>query len=72
MQTVYNAWASSEIICTWFLREAVYSSANGIVRDKNENTEKGDSYSWKWHNWDGQEEGKVVQANGKDFIQFTF
>ncbi|MFD0964213.1 SRPBCC family protein [Pseudofulvibacter geojedonensis] len=72
IQTVYNAWASSEIICTWFLREAVFTDTNGKPRKQNENTEKGDSYSWKWHNWDGEEKGTILEANGKDKLVFSF
>lgn len=72
MQTVYNAWASSGIVCTWFLREAVFKDANKVIRAKTENTQKGDTYSWKWHNWDGEEKGTILEANGKDKLVFSF
>jgi hypothetical protein len=29
-------------------------------------------YTWYWHNWDGKEEGKILEANGVDFIEFYF
>lgn len=72
MEKLYWCWGTSEGIESWFLQKAIYTSANGEKRKPNENIQAGDSYVWKWHNWDGQEEGKVLKANGKDFIEITF
>ena len=33
---------------------------------------EGSSYTWRWYNWDGQEDGEVLMANGKDQLEFTF
>ena len=47
-----------------------------LLRVKSENPMKliqsGDSYTWKWHNWDGQENGKVLTTNGSDFMEISF
>ncbi|MBT8282238.1 MAG: hypothetical protein KJO86_00750, partial [Muriicola sp.] len=47
---VYHCWATQEGICSWFLREASYKNAAGIVRAPRQEIEKGDSYTWQWHN----------------------
>ncbi len=31
-----------------------------------------DSYTWMWHNWDGQEEGTILEVKENEFIQFSF
>jgi uncharacterized protein YndB with AHSA1/START domain len=69
---LYLYWATTQGICSWFLRNASYTSAEGILRPIDETISAGDSYVWEWHNWNGQESGKVLQANGTDFIEFTF
>ena len=30
------------------------------------------TYAWQWHTYDLTEHGKINQANGTDFFQFTF
>jgi hypothetical protein len=69
---LYWCWATTQGICSWFLRRASYTSSKGILRSKNETISAGDAYVWEWHNWNGQESGKVIQANGIDFIELTF
>ena len=72
MEKLYWCWGTSEGICSWFLRRADYTSAEGIQRDPGEQVQAGDTYTWEWHNWDGQENGTVLQANGKDFMEISF
>lgn len=71
-ERVYKSWATSEAICEWFLREAVYKDDNGALRLPSATIQKNDSYSWKWHNWDGEEKGIILEANGDDYIAFSF
>ena len=71
-EKLYACWATPKGICSWFLLEARYSSADGKQRVPEEQIQPGDRYTWKWHNWNGQEEGQIVQANGKDFLEFSF
>lgn len=72
VEKLYWCWATSEGICTWFLRNAKYVKKNGTRRNVGENFQKGDQYEWEWNNWDGQEKGEILKANGKDSVEFSF
>ncbi|WP_299532989.1 SRPBCC domain-containing protein [Ulvibacterium sp.] len=71
-QKLYWCWATSEGICSWFLREAEYISPEGQPRKAEASMQTGDDYIWGWHNWDALEKGKVMQANGSDFLEISF
>jgi len=71
LETVYRCWATKTEIENWFLEKAAYSSSDKH-REPDEPVQKGDHFSWKWNNWDFTEEGEILDANGKDFISFTF
>lgn len=72
MEKLYWCWGTSEGITSWFLDQAHYVSPDGQDRNPEENFQAGDGYTWKWHNWDGEEKGKVLQANGVDHVEMTF
>lgn len=69
---LYHLWATEEGITSWFLREAVFKTHDGERRKGSEFIANDDTYTWKWHNWDGEAKGKITQANGKDYIEFSF
>ena len=69
---LYKLWATKKGITSWFLRDALYTTLRGDKRKPEEYIEKGDLYSWYWHNWDGKEAGTVIEANGKDYIKISF
>lgn len=69
---VYRAWSIPANLTRWFLEEADYWTADKRKRADTEEISAGDRHIWKWHNWDLTEEGKVLKANGKDAISFTF
>jgi uncharacterized protein YndB with AHSA1/START domain len=71
IQQLYDAWAKPSAIETWFLRDATYTEG-GNSTDKNNLIEKGHLYAWQWFGYDVTEHGKITEANGKDFFQFTF
>ncbi len=71
LQKLYWCWASQEGLESWFLREALFKR-DEVPLDYGEYVSPGDNFAWRWHNWDGQEDGKVMSTNGKDFIQYTF
>lgn len=71
IEKLYWCWGTESGLTSWFLKEANFSREH-FTMDYGEYVKPGDKFVWKWHNWEGQEEGKVVEANGKDFIQFTF
>ncbi len=70
-EEVYKAWTTKARIQQWFLELADYSG-NGQPRRPDEPFVLGDDFSWKWHNWDFREEGKILKANGIDHFSFTF
>jgi len=72
IKKLYWCWATSQGISKWFLKKASYLTIGGDTRPPIEQLAKGDSYIWEWHNWDGKEEGKILAANGEDFLEFTF
>lgn len=72
VKTLYWCWATEEGITSWFLREAHYVSIEGTNRNATDPIQNGDRYTWKWHNWNGQESGSILQTNGKDFLEFSF
>ncbi|NNG10390.1 MAG: SRPBCC domain-containing protein [Arenibacter sp.] len=72
IKKLYWCWATSQGISKWFLKKASYLTIAGDTRPPIEQLAKGDSYIWEWHNWDGKEEGKILAANGEDFLEFTF
>jgi hypothetical protein len=58
----------------WFLRSAIFKTAGGRQRDKNEAIEKGDHYRLTWfgYNETSAEENEILFSNGKDEFQFGF
>jgi uncharacterized protein YndB with AHSA1/START domain len=71
IEKLYWCWATEEGFKSWFLREAIFERENDRV-NANEYIKPDDKYTWKWHNWDGQEEGKVIEANGRDKVVLSF
>lgn len=72
IEKIYECWTTVRGIKSWFLSDASYTDGSGNERNDEETIQKGDRYVWKWHNWNGKEEGTILEANGKDFINFTF
>ena len=69
---VYRCWATRHKLEKWFLRKAKFVSTDGNERASKEFIQSGDSYTWEWHNWDGQEKGEILEANGTNRIVFSF
>lgn len=72
LASVYNAWTKSEELEKWFLSKAVFSSADGKRVPGSANVTIGSKYEWNWFAQNYFEAGKVTQANGTDFFEFTF
>ena len=72
LEKLYGCWATQEGICSWFLREAVYRTEDGKQRGPDEKIQVGDRYTWRWFNWDGEESGEILEANGNDTLTFSF
>ena len=71
IEDLYALWATPKGVCSWFLSEAFHIRGSQSL-ELNEFAKSGDTFEWKWHNWDGKETGEIVEANNKDYIAFTF
>lgn len=72
LSEIYNAWTKAADLEQWFLSEANFEDQKKNTLSKNVNVEKGAHYTWNWYLFENAEQGKFTEANGKDFIQFTF
>lgn len=72
LENIYNAWTKQEEIEKWFLSKAEYFDQNKNKIAASENIKAGNTYNWNWFIQEYKESGKILDANGKDFIQFTF
>lgn len=72
LSDIYTAWTKASAIEKWFLSKAVFMDTNEKPISKEAQLEKGYTYQWNWYLYDETECGKITEANGKDFIQFTF
>lgn len=72
LSDIYNAWTTSSEIEKWFLSKAIFTNLNETPIPKDKPIKKGFAYEWSWYLYETTEHGKITEANGKDFIQFTF
>ncbi len=71
VEKLYKLWATKSGITSWFLKDAKYIR-NGMPLNANDFIKSGDTYTWYWYNWDGKENGQILETNGKDYIAFSF
>jgi len=71
IEKLFWCWSTQEGICSWFLKNTVYER-NGKEIDSQTTIQSGDLYTWMWHNWDGQEEGKIIDVKKNEFVKFSF
>jgi uncharacterized protein YndB with AHSA1/START domain len=71
---IYRAWTTQAGLEKWFLRSAEFTKPDQSHRGKDYQVQKGDTYTWLWFGYtdDVNETGKILEANGKDHLQFTF
>lgn len=67
LETMYKAWTKSTEIEKWFLETCKYTNTK-----PDQNVSSACEYEWTWYLYDELEKGKITQANGKDFFQFSF
>ena len=74
LRTLYLAWATPGGLEKWFLRKANFYTVPMRLRAFDEQISKEDTYTWYWHGYDNsvQQNGSVIEANGQDFLKFTF
>lgn len=71
LSSLFKLWTTEKGITSWFLSDAEYLR-NGTKISYEETIQAGDTYTWKWHNWDGKEEGRVLEIKENEFVKFTF
>ena len=73
-QDIYAAWSTRRGLERWFLRVAEFAKPDNTLRDDIDAIAKGDAYRWLWYGYDDSvaEKGTILDANGKDFLRFTF
>jgi len=71
IEKLYWCWATEEGICTWFLRNAEYKRNGNTILSK-DFVKANDTYTWMWHNWDGKEDGKILEVKKNEFVRFSF
>jgi len=74
IRSLYESWATTEGIEKWFLRKANFYTVPLRLREPEEFILKEDTYEWYWYGYDDSfsEKGQILEANGTDFIKFTF
>jgi uncharacterized protein YndB with AHSA1/START domain len=72
MEDIYNAWCKSSELEKWFLKSATYYNNEKKSIGPDEPCQTGYFYSWSWYLHDAVENGKIILANGRDRVQFTF
>ncbi len=72
LSEIYDAWSKASEIEKWFLSSARFYDLSGNIIEKSTAVADGYSYEWEWFLYDVIEKGKITEANGKDFMQFTF
>ena len=72
IKKLYKLWSTEKGITSWFLSKAEFRNGNGKKRSETDSINTGDTYTWYWHNWDGKADGTILQANGKNYIEFSF
>ena len=73
-KTILNAWTTPSGLKEWFLREALFTTPEGKLRDKNEKVQVNDSYRWKWHGYPDSvvEQGEILEPKEDELIRFRF
>ncbi len=71
---IYNAWATQQGLEKWFLRSAIFTSADNAQSNTASQVQPGDTYAWLWHGYDDAttEYGKILEANGTNYLKFVF
>lgn len=72
MNDVYRAWTSSGELERWFAKKATFFGPDRQVMPPGEVAGTGSKYQWSYYLQDEVENGKIWEANGKDFVAFSF
>jgi uncharacterized protein YndB with AHSA1/START domain len=68
---IYDAWTKGAELEKWFLQKATFYNSDKALSAE-ANADAGSTYEWFWYLYEDSMKGKITEANGKDFLQFTF
>jgi uncharacterized protein YndB with AHSA1/START domain len=73
-QKIYDFWAIPENLEKWFLKSALFTDDKGNAVSVKTPVKKGYKYQWLWHGYEDAvpETGSILEANGANFLKFTF
>ena len=71
IREIYDAWSKAGELQKWFLEKVTFYHSDEPL-DPNANAAPGSIYEWVSYLYDDAMKGKITEANGKDFLQFTF
>jgi hypothetical protein len=73
IDVLYNCFATSKGMESWFLRKCKYKREDRILAPT-ERAVVGDHYTFLWHGWsdDTYEIGSIIEANNSDTFKFSF
>lgn len=66
---IYKAWTVPAELERWFLERVIFHSEDGALA---QSAVSGVEYDWYWYLDTNPLRGKMLTANGKDYLQFTF
>lgn len=71
---IYDYWTTQDGMEKWFLRLSEFYTSENTLKNSNTAIRKDDVYKWMWYGYSDEvmEVGKILEANGRDLIQFTF
>ena len=74
VEEIYNLISTRSGLEDWFLRLAEFTTPGNEIRGYESKIRKDDTYRWMWHGYSDEvtETGRIVEANGKDTVRFTF
>ncbi len=68
---LFERWATSKGITSWFIETAEFRTSEGRVRDANEIAQKGDDFRWIFH-IGSEVNGTVLESIENKIFKFTF
>jgi hypothetical protein len=72
LSEIYSAWTIASKLERWFLERVIFEPGNQQLPQPAQPVQSGSNYEWYWYLEPTPMRGQIIEANGKDFIQFTF
>jgi hypothetical protein len=72
LSNIYDAWTKGSELERWFLKKVDFYKSDNSLYEPDKNVIENIKYTWYWYLYNEPMKGKITNANGKDYIQFTF